>query len=82
MFGDSSFATNEFLDVFANRDLFLNAMRWLVGDEERIAIRPNQARSSTLSMTSRELQAIQYLSLFVLPEGIAIIGVFMGWWRR
>ena len=80
-FNRGSFATNEFLDVFANRDLFLNAIRWLVGDVERIAVRQNQARSSTLSMTSTELQAIQYLSLFVLPEGIALIGVLV-WWRR
>lgn len=81
VFGDSNFATNELLDVFSNRDLFLNAVSWLLGDEEAISVRPNVARGSSVQLTAGQLQVIQYLSLFVLPEGIALLGV-VSWWTR
>jgi ABC-type uncharacterized transport system involved in gliding motility auxiliary subunit len=79
--GDSSFATNEYFDAFGNRDLLLNSVSWLLGDVEHISVRPNLARSSSVELTSREFQAIQYFSLLVLPEGIALLGV-MTWWSR
>lgn len=79
--GDSSFATNEYLDAFANQDLLLNAVSWLVGEEAQIAVRPNVARASSVVLTAAQFQAIQYLSLFVLPEGIAVAGVLV-WWAR
>ena len=82
MFGDSNFATNELLDVFSNRDLFLNTVNWLLGDVEQITIRPNVARSSNVSLTGGQLEVIRYLSLFVLPEGIALAGVLAWWLRR
>ena len=33
-------------------------------------------------MSQEEFRTIQYLSLFVLPEAIAIVGVLTWWWRR
>ena len=81
VFGDSDFATNEFIDALRNRDLFINAVNWLAGDIEQISIRPNVARASSFQMTQDEFRRIQYLSLFVLPEAIAICGVIV-WWRR
>ncbi len=81
VFGDSNFATNELIDVFSNRDLFLNSINWLLGDVEHIAVRPNVARNSTVSLTGGQLEVLQYLSLFVLPEGIALVGV-VAWWAR
>ena len=44
--GDSDFATNRFVREFAGRDLFVNAVNWLLGDVEAIAIRPARARAS------------------------------------
>ncbi len=79
--GDSSFATNEYLDAFSNRDLLLNSVSWLIGDVEHIAVRPNVSRSSSVRLTGRQFQAIQYFSLLVVPEGIALVGV-LAWWSR
>lgn len=81
VFGDSNFGTNELIDVFSNRDLLLNSVNWLLGDVEQITIRPNVSRTSTVTLTAGQLQAVQYFSLFVLPEGIALAGVF-AWWNR
>jgi ABC-type uncharacterized transport system involved in gliding motility auxiliary subunit len=81
VFGDSDFATNEFIDALRNRDLFINSVNWLAGDIEQITVRPNVARASSFQMSQDEFRRIQYLSLFVLPEAIAIFGVLV-WWRR
>lgn len=82
VFGDSDFATNEFIDSLRNRDLFINSVNWLAGDVEQIAVRPNVSRASSWQMSEDEFRRVQYLSLFVLPEVIAILGVVMWWVRR
>ncbi|MFK7898352.1 MAG: GldG family protein [Myxococcota bacterium] len=82
VFGDSDFATNEYLGALRNRDLFLNAINWLAGDTEQITVRPNLSRASSFQMSQDEFRIIQYLSLFVLPEAIAVVGVIVWWLRR
>jgi len=83
VFGDSDFISNQLLDSYRNRDLFVNSVNWLVGDVESIAIRPNQARASRIrQLTSQQFVTIRFLSLFVLPEVIAFAGVFAWWSRR
>jgi len=82
VFGDSDFATNEHLDGLRNRDLFVNSINWLAGDVEQITVRPNVSRASSFAMSQEEFRRIQYLSLFVLPEAIAVFGVVTWWLRR
>jgi len=82
VFGDSDFATNEFLDALRNRDLFINSVNWLAGDVEQISVRPNVSRASSFQMSQDEFRVVQYLSLLVLPEAIAILGVVTWWVRR
>jgi ABC-type uncharacterized transport system involved in gliding motility auxiliary subunit len=82
VFGDADFASNEMIDAYLNRDLFLNSANWLLGDVEAIAVRPNRARASRFQPTGEEFQRIRLLSLFVLPEALAILGVFTWWSRR
>jgi ABC-type uncharacterized transport system involved in gliding motility auxiliary subunit len=82
VFGDSDFATNQLIDAYRNRDLFVNAVNWLLGDVEAIAIRPQRSRASRLQLSTEQLSDIRYLSLFVLPEAIAVVGVFAWWARR
>lgn len=80
--GDSDFATNQLIGEFRNRDFFVNAVNWLLGDVEAISVRPGQPRASRLQLTSEQFMQIRYLSLFVLPELIAALGVLAWWWRR
>ena len=83
VFGDSDFISNQLIDNYRNRDLFVNSVNWLVGDVESIAIRPNQARASRIrQLSSQQFVTIRFLSLFVLPEAIAFAGVFAWWSRR
>ena len=80
--GDSDFASNQLIGEFRNRDLFVNAVNWLLGDVDAISIRPGQARASRMQLTSEQFLQIRYLSLFVLPQAIAILGVLSWWLRR
>jgi ABC-type uncharacterized transport system involved in gliding motility auxiliary subunit len=82
VFGDADFASNEFLDAYSNRNLFVNSVNWLIGDVEAISIRPNESRASRFQLTAEQFRTIRTLSLFVLPEAIAVLGVFTWWSRR
>ncbi len=79
--GDADFATNGLLRQFRNRDFFVNSVNWLLGDVEAISVRADEARASRLQLTPQIFAQLRYLSLFVLPEAIAVAGVFV-WWRR
>lgn len=79
--GDSDFATNGLILQFRNRDFFVNSVNWLLGDVEAISVRPDESRASRLQLTPRQFAQLRFLSLFVLPEAIAVIGVVV-WWRR
>lgn len=79
--GTAAFANNRFLNIFFNRDFFLNAVNWLVGQEEMISIRPRSLRSSRIQLTEGESRAVFYLSFLILPELLVIVGLVV-WWRR
>lgn len=82
VFGDADFASNEYLNAYSDLDLFVNSVNWLMGDIEAIAVRPNRARASRFQLTSEQFRTIRTISLFVLPEAIAVLGVFVWWSRR
>jgi ABC-type uncharacterized transport system involved in gliding motility auxiliary subunit len=79
--GSSGFANNRFINIFFNRDFFLNVANWLVGQEEMISIRPRSIRASRIQLTETEGNMVFYLSFLILPEILLIIGLGV-WWRR
>ena len=60
----------------------MNSVNWLIGDVDAIAVRPNRSRASRFQLTAENFQNIRFLSLFVLPQLIAVAGVLTWWWRR
>ncbi|HEX2385462.1 MAG TPA: GldG family protein, partial [Candidatus Binatia bacterium] len=79
--GTAAFANNRYINIFFNRDLFLNSANWLVGQEELISIRSRSIRASRVQLTETESAAVFYLSFLILPEILLIIGLAV-WWRR
>ncbi len=82
VFGDADFASNELIEAYRNRDLFLNSVNWLLGDVEAIGIRPERSRASRFTLTTEDFTRIRSLSLFLLPQAIAVAGVLVWWSRR
>jgi ABC-type uncharacterized transport system involved in gliding motility auxiliary subunit len=82
VFGDSDFASNELIEAYRNRDLYLNTVNWLMGDVEAISIRPNRSRASRFQLSQQQFTGIRSLALFVLPEAFGVLGVLTWWSRR
>jgi ABC-type uncharacterized transport system involved in gliding motility auxiliary subunit len=79
--GDSDFASNAYLGVEGNRDLFMNVVNWLGQQENLIAIRPKDPSDRRLTLTENKSMAILLLSIFVIPGVVLGTGVY-SWWRR
>jgi ABC-type uncharacterized transport system involved in gliding motility auxiliary subunit len=80
VFGDSDFASNAWLGISGNRDLFMNAVSWLAQQENLIAIRPKDPDDRRVTMTENQLWRVRFLALLV-PLVVFGSGVY-AWWRR
>ena len=81
MFGDSDFASNGWLGIQGNRDLFLNTVNWLAQQENLISIRPKEASDRRVTMTAAQQSNVTWFSLLIVPLAIFGSGVY-SWWRR
>jgi len=80
VFGDSDWVLNANFAMYSNRDLALNAVNWLAGEEGGVTIRPRRMRES-LAPISRETFLWLLVSSFLVPELIVLAGLAV-WWRR
>ncbi len=81
VFGDSDFITNGLYEIPGNADLFLNAVAWLVGSEQQIAIRPQKTDFRPLILTPNQAQRVGWLVQFAYPF-LFLAGGLGYWWRR
>lgn len=80
VFGDSDWVLNANLRVYANRDLFLNSVNWLAGEEGGVSIRSGTLRASLKPVPRATLMLI-LISSFLVPELILLCGLSV-WWKR
>lgn len=73
--GDSDFASNAYLGVQGNRDLFLNTVNWLAQQENLISIRPRDAEDRRLTLTGAQRTLVMWGPLILLPLAIAAVGI-------
>lgn len=71
--GDSDFANNVFVTWGNNRDLFLNAVAWLVDEEQQIGERPEFGDSLTITAVGEAVLCL--ISIFVVPGGAAFLAL-------
>ena len=79
--GDSDFATNSFFHILGNGDLFLNAVNYLTAQENLIGIEPRTRELPEINFTNRQMKGVFFLSVFLLPLILALIGTAV-WWRQ
>lgn len=82
VFGNAAFANNQFIGQYFNRDLLLNSIGWLVGEEGLISVRARTMRASRVQFTAEQGTVIFYLSVLILPELLLIVGLAVWWQRR
>lgn len=80
VFGDSDWVLNANLAMYSNRDLALNVVNWLAGEEGGVTIRPRRMRES-LAPISQETFLWLLVSSFLIPE-LIVLGGLAVWWRR
>lgn len=81
VFGDSDFASNQLVDQLTNKDLLLNTIAWMVGEEDQLAVRSKGGESQTLTLTIGQSLVVWLLSVLVAP-GAAMLGALLTWRMR
>jgi gliding motility-associatede transport system auxiliary component len=85
--GDADFASDAYLDLLGNRDLALNAVAWLAGEETLAATRPKRIPEvmrplSPLVLTERQAQGIFVAAVLVEPGLVLVTGLVLVGLRR
>ncbi|MCI0480242.1 MAG: hypothetical protein L0213_01485, partial [Candidatus Dadabacteria bacterium] len=81
VFGSVDFVSNIFIDFSGNRDLFLNTVNWVAGDEYLISIRPRAAKEGKLTITKKQTNIIFFFTVVLIPAVIFFSGIGI-WWKR
>lgn len=81
VYGSSSWIKNSGLGSYSNRDLLLNSVNWLAGEEGGYTIRAGTIRASTAPISQATFMLILLVS-FILPEVILLSGLWIWWSRR
>jgi gliding motility-associatede transport system auxiliary component len=81
VFGSVDFVSNIFFDFSGNRDLFLNTVNWVSGDENLISIRPKSAEQGKLTITNKQTNIIFFFTVILIPAVVLFSGVAI-WWKR
>jgi ABC-type uncharacterized transport system involved in gliding motility auxiliary subunit len=86
VYGDSDFASNARVSLLGNKDLFLNTIQWLVGEEQLITQRPKDRETmpqlSTVTLTARESRRLFWLAAVIEPLVVLAFGVLVSIYRR
>lgn len=85
VFGDSDFASNLYLNLLGNKDLFMSSVGVLAEDEELIAVRRKGLPRSSLSpvsLTERQGRMIFWSAVILQPVAFAFLGLLITWRRR
>lgn len=80
--GDSDFCDNAHLTLSGNKDLALNIIAWLAGEEKLVSIRPKERASTPLILTSAQQKVIFIVPVFVLPLVSLSSGLAVLLWRK
>lgn len=81
VFGSVDFVSNIFFDFSGNRDLFLNTVNWVSGDENLISIRPKSAEQGKLTITNKQTNVIFFFTVILIPAVVLFSGLAI-WWKR
>ena len=81
VFGSVDFVSNRFLEFSGNKDLILNTVNWISGDENLISIRPKVAEQGKFVLTSGQFQFFFVSTIIVVPLIIIGLGIYV-WYKR
>jgi ABC-type uncharacterized transport system involved in gliding motility auxiliary subunit len=77
VYGDADFASNLLLDYLGNRDLLLNSVNWLSGEEHMLGARPpvQLPGVNQFFLSAQQGERVFWLGAVALPAAILIAGL-------
>jgi len=81
VYGTANLAGNQFLGVQNNRDFFLNTVSWLAEQEDQIAVRPKDTKTTPVFLNAQQAQAVFWLPVVIVPA-IGMVGGIIAVVRR
>ncbi len=81
MVADADWASNAFVGELANQTLLANAVNWLAGEEDLVAVRGIQTDLRRLALTSSRRRLIGVITVGAVP-GLALAAGAALWLRR
>ena len=79
--GNGHFLANQFLGNGGNLDLGLNAVNWLAGDDNLIAIQPRLTQDAQIQLSENTKMVLVIAFLLLIPLCLLALGGLV-WWRR
>ncbi len=80
--GDADFASNNYLYLPGNKDLFLNSVAWLAEQEELISVRADQEEAEPIFLSAFQAQISFWVPVVLIPFMIIGIGIMVITQRR
>ena len=81
IFGDSTFAQNDFARIPGNNRIFQNSVAWLTEQENLIQLPPRNEKNDVMTLNSTQLNYLGLFLVIVLPAIVIGTGV-MVWLKR
>ena len=78
VFGDSDFASNFYINLMGNKDLFMSTVGVLAEDQELVAVRRKgmmQGSISPISLTARQGRMIFWSAVIIQPGVLMLLGI-------
>lgn len=85
VFGDSDFASNLYLNLLGNKDLFMSSLGVLAEDQALIAVRRKglpRSSLSPISLTAKQGRLLFWIAVVVSPGCCTALGFLITWQRR
>lgn len=82
--GNSSFASDYYLNVVGNKDFFQNTINWLADKQGLMAPRtgPSSALGSMFFLTANQSRLVFWSAVVAQPALLLCLGIFVVAWRR
>ena len=79
---DASFLLNASTTTGANADLALNAMLWVTGTDDAIAVRSHRKTGGLVFLTPAARERLSFIALVLVPGLLLALATGRGAWRR
>ena len=75
VFGDSDFASNAYVGLQGNGDLFMRAVSWLAEEGDLVALRAKDRKSEPLLLSQIQVRLVFWIPVVLMPLAVLICGL-------